>query len=165
MSAQFAFQIARPPAGRLARRTLGALVLALGVVTVLLALLLVVAGPTAAPADEASHETHAVAPLTMDGDTLRIVVPAGTAAQVGDGGPGFALPPTIELRAGQTIEIRNDDRLTHVVLGEAVPAGTVVRRLVDTPGIEVYADGCAFHSVGVGDGMTTLIVSAPEPAA
>ena len=91
MSAQFASQIARPPAGRLARRTLGALVLALGVVTVLLALLLVVAGPTAAPADEASHETHAVAPLTMDGDTLRIVVPAGTAAQAQIGRAGCAV--------------------------------------------------------------------------
>ena len=165
MSAQSASQVMRPPAARLARRTVGLLVLALGVVTLSLALLFVAAGPDAAPLEEASHQTHAAAPLTMAGDTLRIVVPAGTAAQVGDGGHGFALPPTIEMRAGQTIEIRNDDRLTHVVLGEAVPAGTVVRRLVDKPGIEVYADGCAFHSVGVGDGMTTLIVTAPEPAA
>ncbi len=165
MSAQSASQFMRPPAARLARRTVGLLVLALGVVTLSLALLFVAAGPDAAPLEEASHQTHAAAPLTMAGDTLRIVVPAGTAAQVGDGGHGFALPPTIEMRAGQTIEIRNDDRLTHVVLGEAVPAGTVVRRLVDKPGIEVYADGCAFHSVGVGDGMTTLIVTAPEPAA
>lgn len=102
--------------------------------------------PPAEPADDRS-------PIRSVDDGLEITVPAG--AGVG-GGHAFALPPTIRLRVGQTVSIRNGDAIAHVVLGVLVRPGATARRTLDAPGVEVYGVGCAVHAGGTG--LTTLIV-------
>ncbi|HEU0115165.1 MAG TPA: hypothetical protein VFQ80_10835 [Thermomicrobiales bacterium] len=118
-----------------------------------------------AAASAAAHEGHDAAGsfhansanVTMNGDTLEIVAPAGAFDRLAAGGHDLDLPPVLRMRVGQTIEIRNDDSLTHIVLGQVVPPGQAVRRTLTQPGIEVYAAGCAIHASGTG--MTSLIVS------
>lgn len=118
-----------------------------------------------AAASAAEHDGHDAAELshansanvTMNGDTLTVVAPAGAFDRVAAGSHDLDLPPVLRMRVGQTIEIRNDDRLTHILLGEVVPPGQIVRRTLTQPGIEVYAAGCAAHVSGTG--MTSLIVS------
>jgi hypothetical protein len=84
-------------------------------------------------------------------------VPAGAFDRLAAGGHDLELPPVVRLRVGQTLAIRNDDRLTHIVLGEVVAPGQTVRRTLTQPGIAVYAAGCAAHAAG--SGMTSLIVA------
>lgn len=89
--------------------------------------------------------------LTDEG--LAVVLPAGLAAH----GHPFSLPPTITLESGTAIRVHNNDVITHVVLGMAVPAGESTTWNAGAPGIEIYSDGCAAHSVG--SGMTSLIIT------
>jgi hypothetical protein len=118
--------------------------------------------PSSGVGREAHHETAHAAPandanVTLTGDTLTIVAPAGAFDRIAAGGHDLDLPPVLRLRVGQTIVIRNDDRLAHILLGEVVEPGQTVRRTLTAPGIEVYAAGCAAHASGTG--MTSLIVS------
>ncbi len=89
--------------------------------------------------------------LTDEG--LAVELPAGLAAH----GHPFSLPPTITLESGTAIRVHNNDAITHVVLGMAVPAGDSATWNAGAPGIEIYSDGCAAHSVG--SGMTSLIIT------
>ena len=109
------------------------------------------------PASEVTAHPPSAWSITDEG--LTVNVPEGLAAY----GHPFALPPTIRLHPGQRIIVRNNDSITHVVLGMAVKAGGSSDRVLERPGLEIYSDGCAAHTVGIG--MTTLIITdaAPTP--
>ena len=106
---------------------------------------------------QSEHHVEVVSPVEMLPEGLVVTGPSGTADLSTHGGHPFALPPTLRLRVGQTIEIRNQDRIAHVVLGMVVPAGEIGTRVVATSGYEIYSAGCAAHVTGTG--LTTLIVS------
>ncbi|MGI9253986.1 MAG: hypothetical protein ACR2J8_09580 [Thermomicrobiales bacterium] len=100
--------------------------------------------------------------LITDSNGIVVTVPDGAAREYAVSGHPFSLPPRIMMRTGQSIEVRNDDSLTHVILGMAVPAGSSKSRTLDRPGFEVYSAGCAAHAKGTE--LTTLVISAPAAA-
>jgi len=130
----------------------------LGVVLIAaLVLLVTIWWPThdTPPASELTAHPPSAWSITDEG--LTVDVPEGLAAY----GHPFALPPTITLHPGQRIIVRNHDSITHVVLGMAVKAGRSADRVLERPGLEIYSDGCAAHTVGIG--MTTLIITEAAP--
>ncbi|MFM9106390.1 MAG: hypothetical protein ACKOWF_06785 [Chloroflexota bacterium] len=102
---------------------------------------------------------HPAGPVAVAAAGILVTVPGGTATEYATNGHRFELPPVIELRSGQSIEVRNDDLVTHVILGMAVPAGETRSRTAGEPGYEVYSAGCAAHAAG--SAMTTLVISGP----
>jgi plastocyanin len=118
----------------------------------------------AVPASEATGVFHAPAMVFQSRAGLVVTIPEGTAESISRDGHLFELPPSLHLTVGQSVSVRNEDRLTHVVLGMAVPPGETRTRTLENPGYEVYSGGCAAHARG--SGMTTLIIaSATEPDA
>ena len=110
-----------------------------------------------APAGQFVEVTINRPAMLQTNEGIEVTVPNGTAASYSASGHGFSLPPVIRMRTGQHVRVRNEDSLTHVILGLRVAAGETVSRFLERPGYEVYSAGCAAHAAA--PEMTTLIVS------
>jgi hypothetical protein len=106
-------------------------------------------------ADPASVPTMPAAPT--DG-VLIMVIPPGAAADQRAGGRGYQMPDVIQLTAGDTIVLRNDDTVPHMILYAFLMPGQTYERTVMTPGSEVYSSGCGVHGASFLN-FTTIFVS------
>jgi plastocyanin len=86
------------------------------------ALMLLVGGATACSSDERTPQT------------IEIVVPAGTQDRVAKGEDVNIMPARLELRVGDTLSIRNDDRVGQSVGPYFVKAGETMRLTYNTAG-------------------------------
>jgi hypothetical protein len=113
-----------------------------------LSILGVTAVPTSAP----------VLPGTPTDGVLTLVIPPGAAADQRLGGRGYTMPDVIQLTAGDTIVLRNDDSVPHMILYAFLMPGQTHERTLLTPGSEVYSSGCGVHAVSFLN-FTTIFVS------
>jgi hypothetical protein len=110
----------------------------------------VAAVPTSAP----------VLPATPADGVLTLVIPPGAAADQRLGGRGYTMPDVIQLTAGDTIVLRNDDSVPHMILYAFLMPGQTHERTLLTPGSEVYSSGCGVHGASFLN-FTTIFVSEP----
>ena len=89
---------------------------------------------------------------------LTLVIPPGAAADQRLGGRGYAMPGVIQLTAGDTIVLRNDDTAPHMILYAFLLPGQTHERTLTTPGSEVYSSGCGMHGASFLN-FTTIFVS------
>jgi plastocyanin len=68
------------------------------------------------------------------------------------------MPSVIQLTAGDTIVLRNDDTAPHMILYALLPPGQTQTRTLTTPGSEVYSSGCGVHAASFMN-FTTIFVS------
>jgi hypothetical protein len=95
--------------------------------------------------------------VPIDG-VLTLVIPPGAAADQRRGGRGYAMPSVIQLTAGDTIVLRNDDTAPHMILYALLLPGQTQTRTLTTPGSEVYSSGCGGHGASFLN-FTTIFVS------
>jgi hypothetical protein len=62
------------------------------------------------------------------------VIPPGTALAQMRGEEAFRLPPVIELTAGQSIAVRNEDNAMHYFFSMPIAPGQTVRKKFDATG-------------------------------
>jgi hypothetical protein len=55
------------------------------------------------------------------------------------------MPAVIRLTAGDTIILRNEDTVPHMILNAFLLPGETHERTLTTPGSEVYSSGCGLH--------------------
>ena len=80
--------------------------------------------------------------------TVELVVPMGAAEAVAAGRRASTLPDRLELRRGDTLVVRNEDRVVHRIGASDVPVGHTVR-IVVTPALFGTAGLlCSFHPSG-----------------
>jgi hypothetical protein len=91
---------------------------------------------------------------------LTLVIPPGAAADQRLGGRGYTMPDVIQLTAGDTIVLRNDDSVPHMILYAFLMPGQTHERTLLTPGSEVYSSGCGVHGASFLN-FTTIFVSEP----
>ena len=113
-----------------------------------LSILGVTAVPTSAP----------VLPGTPTDGVLTLVIPPGAAADQRLGGRGYTMPDVIQLTAGDTIVLCNDDSVPHMILYAFLMPGQTHERTLLTPGSEVYSSGCGVHAASFLN-FTTIFVS------
>jgi hypothetical protein len=89
---------------------------------------------------------------------LTLVIPPGAAADQRLGGRGYTMPNVIQLTAGDTIVLRNDDDAPHMILYAFLLPGQTHERTLTTPGSEVYSSGCGMHGASFLN-FTTIFVS------
>ncbi|MFU8841642.1 MAG: hypothetical protein ACNA8R_13125 [Nitriliruptoraceae bacterium] len=77
---------------------------------------------------------------------LVVEVPLGTAAQLAAGETVELLPRTLELKVGDSLEIRNHDVEAHEVGPYTVPAGQTLVQGFSSPG--VLQGACTLHPDG-----------------
>ena len=106
------------------------------------------AAPTSAPALPAAP---------MDG-VLTLVIPPGAAADQRVGGRGYQMPDVIQLTAGDTIVLRNDDTAPHMILYAFLMPGETHERTFTSSGSEVYSSGCGVHAASFLN-FTTIFIS------
>lgn len=127
----------------------------------------------AAPAPEpAAIAVNAALPKTtglvampsapVDG-VLTMVIPPGAAADQQAGGRGYEMPSVIDLNVGDTIVIRNDDDMPHMIMYTFLMPGETNTRTFMEPGSEVYSAGCGLHAASFLN-FTTIFVSDPSAA-
>jgi hypothetical protein len=83
---------------------------------------------------------------------LIVEVPLGTAAQLAAGETVELLPRTVELKVGDSMEIRNHDVEAHEVGPYIVPAGQTLVQSFPSPG--VLQGACTLHP----DGEVAIVV-------
>ena len=93
----------------------------------------------------------------VDG-TLTLAVPPGAAADQQEGGRGYVMSDVIRLKLGDTIVLRNDDTVPHMILYAFLMPGETQERIFTTPGSEVYSSGCGVHAASILN-FTTIFVS------
>ena len=98
-----------------------------------------------------------VLPGTPTDGVLTLVIPPGAAADQRLGGRGYAMPGVIQLTAGDTIVLRNDDSVPHIILYAFLMPGQTHERTLLTPGSEVYSSGCGVHGASFLN-FTTIFV-------
>ena len=108
-----------------------------------------------APAAPASVPVMPAAPA--DG-VLTMVIPPGAAADQRVGGRGCQMPDVIQLTAGDTIVLCNDDIAPHMILNAFLMPGETHERTFTTPGSKVYSSGCGVHATSFLN-FTTIFVS------
>lgn len=69
------------------------------------------------------------------------------------------MPSVISLKVGDTITLRNDDDVTHMILYAVLKPGETQQRTFMKPGSEVYSSGCGVHGASILN-FTTIFVSA-----
>jgi hypothetical protein len=99
-----------------------------------------------------------VLPGTPTDGVLTLVIPLGAAAEQRLGGRGYTMPDVIQLTAGDTIVLRNDDSVPHMILYAFLMPGQTHERTLLTPGSEVYSSGCGVHGASFLN-FTTIFVS------
>jgi hypothetical protein len=122
------------------------------------------------PVAVASHNDHAnmmmgphvVAPAYSTDGALTITIPRGTdAAMHSSGDAAYHLPSVIRLTIGDTMVIRNDDVVPHMILYTFLMPGERDTRVFTTIGSEAYSSGCAANAASFHD-FTTIFVVAPS---
>ena len=112
--------------------------------------------------DMAIHtETHdrVVVPAGPTDGLLEIVIPRGAdAAMKASGDQAYHMPAVIQVRVGDTMVIRNDDVVPHMILYAFLMPGQTDTRLFTTPGSETYSSGCAANAAEFHD-FTTIFVA------
>ena len=58
---------------------------------------------------------------------------------------GYEMPAVIQLTTGDTIILRNDDTVPHMILYAFLMPGETHERTLTMPGSEVYSSGCGLH--------------------
>jgi hypothetical protein len=113
-----------------------------------------------------SRSIHAVAAVSTSASVLpgkptdgvlTLVIPPGAAADQRRGGRGYTMPDVIQLTAGDTIVLRNDDSVPHMILYALLMPGQTHERTLLTPGSEVYSSGCGVHGASILN-FTTIFV-------
>jgi plastocyanin len=89
--------------------------------------------------------------LLMRPTTIEVVVPEGTAARIAAGEEVDLLPAGLELRVGDTLEVRNLDEVTHEIGPYTVSSGQTLRQTFTSPG--VIQGVCTF----TGDEVTIVV--------
>jgi hypothetical protein len=143
------------PFGR--RAVIGALLVSLAPAVAVAFLIRELRESAPAPAGQTIEITMTRPVLVETENGIDVTVPAGTAEASAASIHGFSLPPVIRLKMGQTLSVRNEDSVTHVILGLRVLSGQSAARTLEQSGYEVYSAGCAAHATA--PEMTTLIVS------
>ena len=87
-----------------------------------------------------------------------MVIPPGAAADQRAGGRGYEMPAVIQLTTGDTIVLRNDDTVPHMILYAFLMPGETHERTFTTPGSEVYSSGCGVHAASFLN-FTSIFVS------
>jgi hypothetical protein len=149
-------------------KTCGRTVQALGLVLLALAIVVSVDVRLRGTADsDASSRSMFTAPVAPTGvpvmpaaptdGMLTLIIPPGAAADQQVGGRGYQLPDVIQLTAGDTIALRNDDTAPHMILYAFLMPGETHERTFATPGSEVYSSGCGVHAASFLN-FTTIFV-------
>jgi plastocyanin len=99
----------------------------------------------------------ALMPTAPTDGVLTMVIPPGAAADQKVGGRGYQMPDVIQLTAGDTIILRNDDTAPHMILYAFLMPGETHERTFTTPGSEVYSSGCGVHAASFLN-FTTIFV-------
>ena len=99
----------------------------------------------------------AVIPAAPTDGVLTMVIPPGAAAEQRLGGHGYTMPDVIQLTAGDTIVLHNDDTAPHMILYAFLMPGETHERTFTTPGSEVYSSGCGVHAASFLN-FTTIFV-------
>jgi hypothetical protein len=86
-----------------------------------------------------------VMPAAPTNGMLTMVIPPGAAADQRAGGRGYEMPAVIQLTTGDTIVLRNDDTVPHMILYAFLMPGETHERTLTMPGSEVYGSGCGLH--------------------
>jgi hypothetical protein len=106
--------------------------------------------------------------------TVQILVPAGTAAQIAEGGAVPSIPEEMSFVVGDVLEVKNEDSENHQLGPLWVPPGTSARLVLTEP--NQFAFSCSFQpsrylnldvrqATTLTTRMTALIVAAPTTAA
>ncbi len=98
-----------------------------------------------------------VMPTAPTDGVLTMVIPPGAAADQKVGGRGYQMPDVIQLTAGDTIVLRNDDTAPHMILYAFLMPGETHERTFTTLGSEVYSSGCGVHAASFLN-FTTIFV-------
>ncbi len=114
-------------------------------------------GMASAAPEPYSAPTMPAAPV--DG-TLTLAIPPGAAADQQAGGRGYVMPDVIRLTIGDTIVLRNDDSVPHMILYGFLMPGETDERAFTTTGSEVYSSGCGVHAASFLN-FTTIFVAEP----
>lgn len=100
-----------------------------------------------------------VAPAAPTDGLLEIVIPLGTdAAMNASGDPAYHMPAVIKVRVGDTMVIRNDDDVPHMVLYTFLMPGERDIRVFTEAGSETYSSGCAANAADFHDFTTIFVV-------
>jgi plastocyanin len=150
--------------GKIRRRTVQALGLVLLAVAIVVSVGVRLRDTADSEAVSRSMLTVPVAPASAalmptaptDG-VLTMVIPPGAAADQKVGGRGYQMPDVIQLTAGDTIILRNDDTAPHMILYAFLMPGETHERTFTTPGSEVYSSGCGVHAASFLN-FTTIFV-------
>jgi hypothetical protein len=116
--------------------------------------------PRSIPGAPAVPTSAPVLPGTPADGVLTLVIPPGAAADQRRGGRGYTMPDVIQLTAGDTIVLRNDDSVPHMILYALLMPGQTHERTLLTPGSEVYSSGCGVHGASILN-FTTIFVGEP----
>ena len=107
---------------------------------------------------------HVMVPSAPTDGVLTITIPRGTDSSMKQSGDaGYHLPPVIRLTIGDTVVIRNDDDVPHMILFTFLLPGESVTRVLTTLGSETYSSGCAAHAASFPD-FTTIFITKPASA-
>ena len=101
--------------------------------------------------------TGTMMPAAPTDGVLTMVIPPGAAADQRAGGRGYQMPDVIQLTAGDTIVLRNDDTAPHMILYAFLMPGETHERTFTTLGSEVYSSGCGVHAASFLN-FTTIFV-------
>ncbi|HKG25135.1 MAG TPA: hypothetical protein VKB09_05760 [Thermomicrobiales bacterium] len=106
------------------------------------------------------HEASmVVVPAAPTDGVVSIVIPPGTdAAMRRSGDAGYHMPSVMRLQVGDTIVIRNDDSVPHMILYTFLLPGQSDRRTFTTDGSEAYSSGCAANAAEFLDFTTIFVV-------
>ncbi len=88
----------------------------------------------------AGSESSSAVPAPAPTD-VTFVIPAGTESSLERGEPGFHFPDEIQLRAGQSVVITNQDYAMHYFFDIPVAPGETIRKSFSRPGEFVYQGG------------------------
>jgi hypothetical protein len=102
--------------------------------------------------------SHVVAPADPTNGVLTITIPRGTDATMDSSGDAaYHLPSVIHLTIGDTMVIRNDDVVPHMILYTVLMPGESDTRIFTATGSETYSSGCAANAAEFHD-FTTIFI-------
>jgi plastocyanin len=126
---------------------------------------------TAAPAPVAAHQhdhhggttamhDRVVAPAAPTNGVLAVIIPRGAdAAMKASGDSAYHMPAVMRVRVGDTMTIRNDDDVPHMILYTFLMPGETDTRVFTKAGSETYSSGCAANAADFHDFTTIFITS------
>jgi hypothetical protein len=85
--------------------------------------------------------TAAPPPASGAGNDVVFVIPVGTEAALERGEPAFQFPERIDVRAGSSVVITNQDRAMHYFFDIPVAPGQTIHKVFARPGEFVYQGG------------------------